>query len=75
VRVAKAINGKLDKPTGKVTFGILGFKENTTVIPSMDKFGTWIFKSSVQKTCKTQKYSTSCMKYCFARTAGKTQHS
>jgi hypothetical protein len=65
---------------GKVTFSILGFKEirfkeNTTVIPSMAKFGTWIFKSFVQKTCKAQKYSTSYMKYCFARITGKTQHS
>jgi hypothetical protein len=73
--VGKAMHGKLDKPIGKVTFSILGFKENTNVIPSMDKFGTWIFKSSVQKTCKTQKFSTSCMKYCFARIAGKIQHS
>jgi hypothetical protein len=46
-RVGKAMQGKLDKPIGKVTFSILGFKENTTVIPSMDKFGTRIFKSSV----------------------------
>jgi hypothetical protein len=75
VKVEKAMHGKLDKSIGKVTFSIPGFKENTNVIPSMDKFGTLIFKSPVRKTCKTQKYSTSYMKYCFARIAGKTQHS
>jgi len=68
------MHGKLDKPIGKGTFSILGFKENTTVIPSMDNFGTRIFKSSARKTCKTQKYSTSYVKYCFARIAGKIQH-